>query len=101
MNIKLDNTFIVLQNPTKVNTIFQNPYYKLYREMRLEERKQINFECPNAFDIELVHEYLMQLKKSDIIQKGVIEQYKRDMKPMHDKIVKPLKEYADIILTVI
>lgn len=155
-------------NPTKVVTISQDSYYKPYSEMSLEERKQINFDHPNAFDIELLHEHLMQLKKGGIIQmpvysfsrytredrticvqpkdvivlegmlilhypeirglldksfyieanektrvkrmvlrdvkergrtvEGVIEQYKRDMKPMHDKFVEPLKEYADIII---
>lgn len=155
-------------NPTKVVTISQDSYYKPYSEMSLEERKQINFDHPNAFDIELLHEHLMQLKKGGIIQmpvysfsqytredrtvcvqpkdvivlegmlilhypeirelldksfyieanektrvkrmvlrdvkergrtvEGVIEQYKRDMKPMHDKFVEPLKEYADVII---
>ena len=41
-------------NPTKVVTISQDSYYKPYREMSLEERKQINFDHPNAFDIELL-----------------------------------------------
>lgn len=155
-------------NPTKVITISQDSYYKPYSEMSLEERKQINFDHPNAFDIELLYEHLIQLKKGGIIQmpvysfsqytredrticvqprdvivlegmlilhypkirelldksfyietnektrvkrmvlrdvkergrtvEGVIEQYKRDMKPMHDKFVEPLKEYANVII---
>lgn len=44
-------------------TISQDSYYKPYSEMSLEERKQINFDHPNAFDIELLHEHLIQLKK--------------------------------------
>lgn len=155
-------------NPTKVITISQDSYYKPYSEMSLEERKQINFDHPNAFDIELLHEHLIQLKRGGIIQmpvysfskytredrkicvqprdvivlegmlilyypkirelldksfyieanektrvkrmvlrdvkergrtvEGVIEQYKRDMKPMHDKFVEPLKKYANVII---
>lgn len=58
-------------NLTKVITISQDSYYKPYSEMSLEERKQINFDHHNAFDIEPLHEHLMQLKKDGIIQMPV------------------------------
>lgn len=155
-------------NPTKVVTISQDFYYKPYSEISFEERKKINFDNPNAFDIELLQKHLILLKKGNIIQmpvysfcqytrddrticvqprdiiilegililhypmirqlldksffidaneknrikrmvlrdvkergrtiEGVIEQYKRDIKTMHDKYVEPLKEYADVII---
>ena len=155
-------------NPDKVITISQDSYYKPYSEMSLEERKQVNFDHPDAFDIELLHDHLTQIKKGSMIQmpvysfsqytrensticiqpkdviilegmlilhyptirelldksfyidaeektrvkrmvlrdvkergrtiEGVLEQYKRDMKPMHDKFVEPLKKYADVII---
>ena len=155
-------------NYSKIVTISQDSYYKPYSEFSLEERKQINYDNPNAFDIELLKEQLLQLKKGNNIQmpiysfseytrkdekvsvqpkniiviegmlilhypeirnlvdesiyidatertrlkrmvirdikergrtiESVIEQYKRDMKPMHDQFVEPLKKYANIII---
>lgn len=41
---------------------------------------------------------LRDVKERGRTVEGVIEQYKRDMKPMHDKFVEPLKEYADVII---
>lgn len=155
-------------NPSKIVVISQDSYYNPYSELSLEERKNINYDHPNAFDIELLKEHLLQLKKGGIIQmpvysfseytrldktiyiqpkdiiilegmlisyypeirelldksfyidatertrlkrmvmrdvrergrtvESVLEQYKRDMKPMYDQYVEPLKQFADIII---
>ena len=155
-------------NPETITIISQDSYYKPYNEYSMKERKNINFDHPDSFDMELLEEQLLQLKSGNIIQmpiysfekytredktlsvcpnsiivlegmlilhypkirklldksiyinttkenmlkrmitrdvkergrtvKGVIEQYRRDVEPMHDKFVEPLKKSADIIV---
>lgn len=46
---------------------------------------------------------LKRMVMRDVRERGrtvesVIEQYKRDMKPMYDQYVEPLKQFADIII---
>lgn len=43
-------------NPSKIVVISQDSYYNPYSELSLEERKNINYDHPNAFDIELQKE---------------------------------------------
>lgn len=151
-----------------VTLLSQDSYYKSYDEYTLEQKKSINYDHPNAFDIELLERNLISLKnncyidcpiysfsdycrKNETIRitpkkiillegmlvlyypklrdlmdcsfyidtsedirlermierdtkergrtvKDVLEQYNRDMKPMHDKFVEPQKEYADVVI---
>lgn len=159
---------ISLFNRNQVASISQDSYYKSYDELSLEEKKRVNYDHPDAFDIKLLTEHLQKLKKGSIINSpvysfskysreketiivepkkiiiiegmlilhypeirsllddsiyidatentrlnrmilrdvkdrgrtvdGVIKQYTRDMKPMHDTFVEPLKQYANIII---
>lgn len=154
------------KNNTNISLVSQDSYYKSYSEYTLEERKRINYDHPNAFDINLLEAQLKELKNGNEIEspiysfenytrqsdtnkissnniiilegmlifhypqireclddaifldanentrlkrmvlrdekergrtkRQVIEQYIRDMKPMHEKYVEPLKKYADV-----
>ncbi len=46
----------------KINIIPQDNYYKDFRNLNFEERKKINYDHPNAFDIELLIEHIYNLK---------------------------------------
>ncbi|MCK9329583.1 MAG: uridine kinase [Candidatus Cloacimonetes bacterium] len=46
----------------KINIIPQDNYYKDFKDMSFEERKNINFDHPNAFDFDLLIEHIYNLK---------------------------------------
>lgn len=48
-------------------------YYKDTTKLSLEERRQINFDHPDAYDIDLLMEHLKELKKGHSIQKPVYD----------------------------
>lgn len=48
-------------------------YYKDNTKLSLEERRQINFDHPDAYDIDLLMEHLKELKKGHSIQKPIYD----------------------------
>jgi uridine kinase len=52
-----------------VTIIEQDSYYVDLGHLSFEERKKINFDHPDAFDLELLKKHLMQLKKWESIEK--------------------------------
>ncbi|MDA3931889.1 MAG: uridine kinase [Tenericutes bacterium] len=51
----------------KVNIIRLDDYYSDLPELELEERKKINYDHPNAFDIELLTKHIEDLKNNKTI----------------------------------
>lgn len=155
------------RNSKDILLVSQDEYYKSFDEYTIEEKRSINYDHPDAFDIELLVENLTRLKNGesvespiysfneyartgtqtvagkpiillegmltlyypelrqiidkkiyidcpeeirlqrmierDVAERGrtpewVVEQYNRDMKPMHDKFVEPQKQFADTVL---
>lgn len=67
-----------------------------YPELRNLIDKSVFIDCSERLR-------LKRMIERDIIERGrtlesVVEQYKRDMRPMHEKYVEPQKQYADIII---
>lgn len=159
---------LVTDNPNDVVLISQDMYYKPYDDLSIDEKKKVNYDHPDAFDIDLMVKHLIHLKNGlsinapiysfveytrmkesikiepkrvillegmlifhypeirnlldnsiyiessenirlkrmvsrDVLERGrttdsVIEQYLRDMKPMHDRYVESLKQYADTLI---
>ncbi|HKL47524.1 MAG TPA: uridine kinase [Candidatus Izemoplasmatales bacterium] len=51
----------------KVNIIRLDDYYLDHPELALEERKKINYDHPNAFDIDLLKKHIKQLQNNENI----------------------------------
>ena len=105
----------------------QDSYYKDSSHVPVEERQNINFDHPDAFEWSLLSKHIMLLKKlrnmmdlkifvdadpderlirviqRDVIERGrtaeaVMERYTRVLKPMHLQFIEPCKRYADLIV---
>lgn len=48
----------------KIVDLSQDAYYKSYDEYTIQERRNINYDSPNAFDIKLLEKQLKELKES-------------------------------------
>lgn len=48
----------------KMVDLSQDAYYKSYDEYTIQERRNINYDSPNAFDIKLLEKQLKELKES-------------------------------------
>jgi uridine kinase len=55
-------------NPSATAIIRLDHYYRDYPKLTFEERKSLNYDCPEAFDIELVIEHLHMLKEGISIE---------------------------------
>ena len=58
---------------TRVAIIDQDSYYRDLSDMTLAERREINFDHPDAFDTDLLVEHLRELKAGRPIQKPVYD----------------------------
>lgn len=57
----------------RVAFIDQDSYYLDLEDMTLEDRRQVNFDHPDAFDTDLLVEHLHQLKRGQAIEKPVYD----------------------------
>src|SRR6478672_4585448 len=58
---------------TRVSFIDQDSYYRDLSDMSLAERREVNFDHPDAFDTDLLVEHLRELKAGRPIQKPVYD----------------------------
>lgn len=49
------------QFPDDITVLTFDNYYKEHHDMPLEERNKLNYDCPDAFDIDLVYEHILKL----------------------------------------
>ncbi len=52
----------------QVVVIAQDSYYKDFSALPFDERAKINFDHPDAFDIELLHEHLLKLRAGEPVE---------------------------------
>jgi uridine kinase len=57
----------------RVAFIDQDSYYRDLKDMTLEERREVNFDHPDAFDIDLLVRHLRDLKAGRAVQKPVYD----------------------------
>lgn len=55
----------------QVVTLCHDYYYKAHDELSLEERAQLNYDHPDAFDTEMMIEHIRQLKAGETIHRPV------------------------------
>ena len=67
------------RNSKDIILISQDDYYKSFEELTIKEKKLINYDHPNAFDVDLLIKDLINLKNGDSIDYPIysFQQYKR------------------------
>lgn len=58
-------------SPSRVAFIDQDSYYRDLKDLSLEERREVNFDHPDAFDTDLLVHHIKQLKAGNAIEKPV------------------------------
>ncbi|MBX7097909.1 MAG: uridine kinase [Myxococcaceae bacterium] len=58
-------------SPSRVAFVDQDSYYRDLTGMTLEDRREVNFDHPDAFDTDLLVEHLKQLKAGSAVEKPV------------------------------
>ncbi len=58
-------------SPSRVAFIDQDSYYRDLKDLSLDERREVNFDHPDAFDTDLLVEHVKQLKAGGAIEKPV------------------------------
>ena len=105
-----------------ISVLSHDNYYKRHDEMSYEERTHLNYDCPDAFDTDMMIDHLRMLKNGQAIDcptydytihnraeevlhieprrviDSVIDQYLTTVKPMHELYVEPSKKNAHIIV---
>jgi len=64
----LANTIVKELGSDQVVVISEDSYYKDHSNLPFEERANINYDHPNAFDHDLLNQHLMQLQEGKTIQ---------------------------------
>lgn len=64
---KLQEAFVEEQ----VTTLCHDFYYKSHHDLSLEERAQLNYDHPNAFDTDMMIEHVLALKAGETIHRPV------------------------------
>lgn len=49
----------------------QDYYYRSFNQLSIKERKQVNFDHPNAFETELLVEHITRLKRMEVVERPV------------------------------
>jgi uridine kinase len=80
-------------SPSRVAFIDQDSYYRDLKEMSLEERREVNFDHPDAFDTDLLVHHIKQLKAGNGIEKPLYN-FVTSTREARTQTVNP----ADIIL---
>ena len=80
-------------SPSRVAFIDQDAYYRDLKHLTLDERREVNFDHPDAFDTDLLVAHLRKLKRGEAIDKPVYD-FVSSTRGKRTTVVKP----ADIIL---
>ena len=54
--------------PDSVSVVYHDNYYKAHNDMSYEERSKLNYDCPDAFDTELLLRDLAALRRGEEIR---------------------------------
>ena len=54
--------------PESVSVVYHDNYYKAHNDMSYEERSKLNYDCPDAFDTELLLRDLAALRRGEEIR---------------------------------
>ncbi len=71
-----------------VMTMDMDSYYRDLSHLSMEERRKVNFDHPDAFDVALFREHLEDLKNGDSIEKPVYS-FAQSVREKHTQTVHP------------
>lgn len=74
--------------PGRVVIIYQDSYYLDRSDMPLSERRKVNFDHPDAFDMELLISQMQQLKSGQPISQPVYN-YKTHTRSLEERTIEP------------
>jgi uridine kinase len=77
----------------QVAFIDMDAYYRDHRELSLDERRALNWDHPDAFDLDLLADHLARLSRGEAIEKPVYDFIEHRRSPQHERI-----EPADVIV---
>src|SRR5688572_25954311 len=63
----LANTIVSELGSDQVVVISEDSYYKDHSHLPFEERANVNYDHPNAFDHELLHKQLLQIQQGESV----------------------------------
>lgn len=86
----LANKIINKLDDPNITVIKMDSYYKSHPEMKPEERAKINFDHPDAFDVDLLFEHLQLLKEDNPIEMPQYN-YKTHLRQENTITVAPYK----------
>lgn len=72
----------------QMTVIYFDDYYKELSHLSYEERAKVNFDHPDAFDLDLLIQHLKQLKNGETIKKPIYDFTTHNRKPVWEE-VKP------------
>lgn len=75
----------------EVEVICQDNYYKQLDDMTLEERKKINYDHPNSFDLDLLYDDLTKLISGEVIYSPVYDFKEHNRKKDEIREIHPTK----------
>ena len=74
-----------------VTVLCQDNYYKAQDDMTLEERKKINYDHPNSFDMDLLYEDIQQLLEGKAIDSPLYDFKEHNRKKEETQYIYPTK----------
>ena len=74
-----------------VTVLCQDNYYKAQDDMTLEERKKINYDHPNSFDMDLLYEDIQQLWEGKAIDSPLYDFKEHNRKKEETQYIYPTK----------
>ena len=74
--------------PDSVSVVYHDNYYKAHNDMSYEERSKLNYDCPDAFDTELLLRDLAALRRGEEIRCPVYD-YTMHNRSEKTVLVKP------------
>lgn len=78
-------------NTSDVTVICQDNYYKAQDELTLEERKKINYDHPNSFDMDLLYEHLADLCSGKSVLSPIYDFVEHNRKKLVFNEINPTK----------
>jgi uridine kinase len=90
----LANTIVNELGSDQVVIISEDSYYKDHSNLPFDERSKINYDHPDAFDHQLLHQHLLQLQQGDSIE---VPCYNHSLH-IREKETRPVGRHAIIII---
>lgn len=90
----LANTIVNELGSDQVVIISEDSYYKDHSDMPFEERAKVNYDHPDSFDHQLLHQHLEQLQQGKTIEVPIYNHSQH----IREKATRPIGQHTIIVL---